>query len=292
MRLRNFDLFLVVLVVILNVVWTQIPYHLTVVGILLGLPLTLCFPGYTLTQVLFRQREQILGVSNSIIQRPELKIGHPIGVLDQIVLSLGLSLTIDVLVGFVLNIFPIGLQALSWTLSLGLITTLFALVAAFLRRGDIIRVARVSRLHVTMRDGILFALAVVVTAIAVWSSIIRPFDPQPSFTQFRMMPAKNSSCVVSIGVQSFESTPVTYSIIMTVNGTKEDTWSSIALEPQQEWSQSVLVKPDGTSKLYVEAQLYRMDRLGTVYRNVHLTFQVSPESKKGQFLQQCTTTSI
>ncbi len=62
--------------------------------------------------------------------------------IDQLVLSLGLSLAVDVLVGFTLNVFPSGLQAQSWALSLGLFTTLFALLAVFLRRKHTVQVSK------------------------------------------------------------------------------------------------------------------------------------------------------
>ncbi|MFL5657749.1 MAG: DUF1616 domain-containing protein [Ktedonobacteraceae bacterium] len=292
MRLKNLDLIAAILVVAINVAWIQILDRPLSVGIILALPLIFLLPGYTLTQTLFRKRspDQSLDSSNNLIVRPSLKIGQPVGGADQIVLSLGLSLVIDVLVGFALNVLPIGLQALSWTLSLGLLTTVFALLAAFLRRKDIVKAAKIPRPRVTMHDYILFGLAILVASVAIWASIIRPLEPQPSFTQFWMLPANqaNKSCIVSIGVRSFESTPVTYRVVMTIDGSQADTWSSIALTPQGEWVQSVPVKPGTASSISIEAQLYRVDKRDTVYRNVHLTFHISARSKNGQAQQQCT----
>lgn len=304
MRLKTFDLIVAILVVAINVAWTQIPNRPLIVGIMLALPLTFILPGYTLTQVLFRKRspDQSLDFSNNPVLRPSLKIGQPVGGVDQIILSLGLSMAIDVLVGFALNVFPIGLQALSWTLSLGLIVTVFALLAAFLRGRDIVTIERVSRLRITISDCTLFGLAILVATAAVWLSIIRPLEPQPSFTQFWMLPANqaNKSCAVSIGVQSFESASVTYRIVMTVDGSQAGTWSSIILTPEEKWSQSVPVKPGeagsrsglgqpgAASSLYIEAQLYRADQPGTVYRSVHLTLYTSTGTKNGQAQQQCT----
>ena len=289
MRLKNLDLIAAILIAAINLGWTQIPNRPLIVGIILALPLTFILPGYTLTQVLFRKRspDQSLASSNNIILRPSLKIGQPVGGADQIILSLGLSMAIDVLVGFALNVFPIGLQALSWTLSLGLITTVFALLAAFLRRRDIVTIERVSRPRITIYDCILFGLAILIATAAVWFSIIRPLEPQPSFTQFWMLPADqaNKSCAVSIGVQNFESDSVTYRVVMMVNGSQAGMWSSIVLAPQEKWSRSVPVKPGAASSLYIEAQLYRADKPGTVYRNVHLTLH---SSKNELAQQQCT----
>src|SRR5229473_6559491 len=140
MRLKNLDLIAAILVVAINVGWTQLPHPPLVIGIILALPLIFILPGYTLTQTLFRERLPAPDPSSNLILRPSLKIGQPINAADHIILSLGLSMAIDVVVGFALNILPIGLQGLSWIISLGLIITIFALLVAFLRRKDAVKV--------------------------------------------------------------------------------------------------------------------------------------------------------
>ncbi len=287
MRFRNYDLLIVMLLVILNVVWTQVPTHVPAISILLGLPLSLFLPGYSFTQMLFRRREQQQDDSNSIIQRPELKIGHPVGGADLIVLSLGLSMGIDVLVGFGLNILPIGLQGLSWVLSLGLITMVFAVIATILRSRDILYFTRSRHIRITFQDCLLFTLALLIAASAVWISVIRPLNPQPSFTQLSMLPTNQASkvCEVSIRVQSYEVSQETYRLVLMVNKAQANTWSSIVLTPQQLWVQSVTLTPGATSNLYIEAQLYRSEQPAMLYRNVHLTFYVS--SGSGAVQKQC-----
>ena len=288
MRLKNLDLIAAMLVVAINAGWTQFPNRPLVIGIILALPLIFILPGYTLTQTLFRKRSPAPDPSNNLILRPSLKIGQPVSAVDHLILGLGLSMAIDVVVGFALNILPIGLQALSWTLSLGLITTGFALLAAFLRRKDIVKGARKPKPRITIYECILFGLAILVATVAIWSSIIRPLEePQPSFTQFWMFPAKNTSCAVLIGVHSFESTSVTYRVVMTINGAQATTWSSVVLAPQAEWNQSVSIKPGATDNIYIEARLYRADKPETVYRNVHLTLHSLKGSVNGQ-TQQCS----
>src|SRR5258708_21828498 len=172
MRFKNLDLIIIMIIVAINVVWTQVPSRFAVVGIIVALPLILFLPGYTLIQTLFRRRtlEQELDATNTPTSRPELKLRHPIGGADQIVMSLGLSMAIDVLVGFTLNILPIGLEALSWILSLGLLTTIFTILATFLRRKDIPKTATTPRIRVTVQDGALFGLALLVVASAIWLS--------------------------------------------------------------------------------------------------------------------------
>lgn len=294
MRFKNLDLLIAIVIVAINVVWTQVPHRFMLAGIIFALPLILFLPGYTLTQTLFRRQapESDAGASNERSQRPDLKIGHPIGNTDQIVLSIGLSMAIDVLVGFALNILPMGLTALSWILSLGLLTTVCAIVATLLRgKGTDTASHKAGRIRITWQDCTLLGLAIMIVATAVWLSLLRPLQPQPSFTQFWMLPANQSSktCAVSLGVQSFETAPETYRIVILVNNVQTKDWPVVVLTPQQKWVQSVPVAPESQSaaSLYVDAQLYRVDKPATVYRDVHLTFYISSSNTNGTVQQQC-----
>src|SRR5436190_946560 len=122
MRLKNLDLIVTITLAAMNVIWALLPSRIPIVGIILALPLVFVLPGYTLTETLFHKRS--------------LDVSH------RLVLSLGLSLAIDILGGFILNLLPGGLQALSWAALLGLFTAVFSLVVAYLRRGAGMNVAR------------------------------------------------------------------------------------------------------------------------------------------------------
>ncbi len=118
--------------------WALLPHPPLFVGVLLAIPLVLMLPGYTLIQALLRKRaaDQRSGSSessNGLLLQPRLRIGRPFGAVDSVAFSLGLSLVIDVVVGFLLNLTPLGLQWQSWSFSLGLLTALFAVLAALLR---------------------------------------------------------------------------------------------------------------------------------------------------------------
>ncbi len=284
MRLKNLDLIGAIYFAALSVGWAQLPSRPLIIGIILAVPLVFVLPGYTLTQVLFRKRapDQSSDPSSNLIRQPGLKIGQPVSAVDHIIFSLGLSMAIDVLMGFILNVFPAGLQLRSWAFSLGLTTTILALLAAYLRRRELVKVARIPRFRITISECLLLGLAILVAVLAVWFSANIPPQPQPSFTQFWMLPSKqaNNSCIVSIGVQSFETTSVSYRVVVTVDGAQADTWPSIVLAPQEKWVQSVPVTPDTASTMSIEAQLYRADKPNIAYRNVHLIFHISTGSKK------------
>lgn len=285
MRIKNLDLIAAIGIVLINVAWTLMPQRPVLPGIFFVLPLTFILPGYALTQVVMPGRSA--DPSPDAASRRGPKSRRSPGIADQLVLSLGLSLAIDVLVGFGLNFLPVGLQASSWALALGLFTTILTLLAVFLRQKGKAKAARSVGFHLTIYDGLLLGLAVVVVIAAIWLSISRPLDTQPSFTQFWMLPSANNSCSVSIGVQSFETTPVAYHVVMTINHTQTDSWSSIVLSPQHMWSHSVAVTPGKASSLYIAALLYRTGEPDKAYRNVHMTFYVSTISANGHMQNQC-----
>ena len=279
MRLKNFDLIGVILLVIINVGWTQLPSRPLIIGIILAVPLIFVLPGYTLTQALLCRQSP--APSSNLILRPSLKIGQPVSAVDHIILTLGLSMTIDVIIGFILNVFPIGLRALSWTISLGLVTTVFTLLAAYLRRRNHVKIEKIPRLHINIYKCVLIGLAILVAAVAIWFSVIRPSATQADFTQLWMLPSNHitNSCAVRIGVQSFEATSVTYRITVAVNGAQVNTWPSVVLAPHEEWKQLVPIPLLSTNSVYVETRLYKLDRPETVYRDVHLILNNSKGSK-------------
>lgn len=270
MRLKHLDLILATTIAAMNVIWALLPGYSPVIGIVLALPLVFVLPGYTLTQALFHKRT--------------------LDVVHRFILSLGLTLSIDILSGFILNVTPIGLRAISWAVFLGLLTTLFSLWVAYLRQRAGSNVSSPHWLRLGMREYVLLGLAAIVVFLSVrYTATGVTQEPHPGFTQFWMLPSSqaNNSCAILIGVQSFELTPTMYRIVVTINGAQADTWPSIALTPQGEWNRSVLIKSEATTgSMYIEARLYRSDEPDIVYRNVHLTLHSSGDSKDGQ-IQHC-----
>src|SRR6266571_1027762 len=237
MRLKNLDLIVMVIIAVLNVVWALLPSHLPVIGIILALPLVFVLPGYTLTEALFHKR------------LPDVP--------DRLIFSLGLSLAIDILSGLILNLLPIGLQAISWAVLLGLLTAVFSLLVAYLRlqRGGPISEARPLTFRFSISGGILFGLAIIVAFLSIlYAAIGVTQQPHPGFTQLWMFPQVQvgKSCAVRLGVRSFESTSITYRITMTMNGAEVATWPSVVLAPQDEWDRLVPLTPGVTDKVYVE----------------------------------------
>ena len=276
MHKKNLDLIGAICLVVSGIVWALLPVRPLLVGVMLAVTFVFFLPGYTLTQVLFPRQSAgpPSASSQSVMLRVRLKIGQPLSAVDYLVFSLGLSLVIDIITGLLLNLLPGGLRWQSWTLSLALVTGVFALLAVFLRRRQPGKQKDVRGWHISFKAYALLGSALVVVILALWLAINRPPQPQPSFTQFWMLPSTqaNKSCAVHIGVQNFEVTPVTYRIQVTRDGTQVASWPSITLVPQQEWDRLESISPGVASgDAVVDAQLYRLDQPGTVYREVHVT---------------------
>lgn len=270
MRLKNLDLLLVLSFVALNVLITLLPYKFPVVEIIVTLPLVFVLPGYVLSEAIFHKRT--------------------FDAAQRLTSSLALSLAIVIISGFILNVLPIGLHTISWSLFLSSLTTLFSFWVAILRRRTLMHEKRFPKFHFPLYGYVLFGLAVIVAIFSIqYSAIGVVQQPHPGFTQLWILPSKqtNNSCAVSIGVHSFETTPITYRIVMTINGNQVNAWSSIVLAPQEVWDQSVSIKPGLISSIYIEARLYNVKQPETVYRNVHLTFHSLKVSTLGQG-QQCS----
>ncbi len=259
MRLKNLDLIVAVTIAGLNVVWALLPSHVPVIGIMLALPLIFVLPGYTLTQALFHKRS--------------------LGVPARLLFSLGLSVAIDILGGLILNLLPAGLHRISWAVLLGLLTAVFSLPVAYLRRAAPVSGVRLPGLRFTISSSVLFGLAIVVVALSIaYDAIGVAQQTHPSFTQLWMLPTVQSgkSCAVRLGLRSFESTSVTYRVTMTIEKAQAATWPSVVLAPQGEWDRLVPIPPKITDNVFVEAQLYRVDNPQTVYREVNLTLHSCP----------------
>lgn len=264
MRRKNLDLFIIMSIVVLNVEWMVLPFHFTVIGTILALPLVFVLPGYALTEALFQKR------SLETAQR--------------LVFSLALSLAVVILSGFILNLFPSGLHAQTWTLFLGLLTVVFSFTAILRRTEQSDRVQPL-RLNLSISAFILFEVATIVAILAIlYSTAGVTQQRQPGFTQLWIKPAPQpgNSCAIRIGVSSFESTLVTYRIVMTMNSTQIAAWSSISLVPREQWEQIELVNPDASRNAFVEVLLYRLDKPQTVYQKVDLTLDILGKGKGGQ----------
>ncbi len=270
MRQKNSDLLATVGIAALNVVWALLPTHIPIIGILLALPMIFFVPGYTLTEILGHKRV--------------------LDMLHRILLSLGLSIALDIIGGFLLNVLPLGLRALSWVLLLGCLTLLLTLIVLYLRRG-VTRTAPIvqaPRIHFILRRSAMFSLAiilVVITLIYATNGVTK--QPHSGFTQLWMLPPTQAgqNCVVHLGVRSFEVAPVSYHAVLSVNAVREVVWPSIALSPNQTWEQPILVPAIAPHPVAIDVKLYKGNSSTSVYRQVHVTLHFTRKMNTGDVYQ-------
>lgn len=261
---KNSDVFVALGVVMLNVLWMLLPYHIFGVGVVLALPMVFFVPGYMLIEILAHKR----GLS----------------VIYRLTLSLGLSLALDILGGFLLNMLPIGLRTQSWVVLLSCLTLVFALTLVYLRKDSVQVVVQADRRYLSYapRSMIRFSLrATTVLSLAFALVVLSLFyatrgvaeQPHPSFTQLWLLPPsqEGKNCTVRIGIRSFENASVHYHAIMIVNSVQTTSWPAIALAPDELWERSVVVPYTPAKSVLVELRLYRDDKPTSVYRKVNVT---------------------
>lgn len=279
MRRKNLDLLLALLIAAVSVVWACLPNHPLVVSILCAFFLVFVIPGYTMSEALFVYSPS---KNHSLIRKPVLRITGSFNGSDRLILSLGLSIALVIITGFVLNMLPMGLEQTSWAVSLATSVAIFSCIALYRRHKVHRSTVQTGTLHIRISfyEYALFLLAIIIVVASVWYSLInaQQQQQQSTFTQFWMVPSKqaHNSCAVLIGMQSFEVATEKYTVVITANGMMVNSWSAITLAPQNQWYQSVTIQPKDTNTIYVEAKLYRMQHPGIVYRTVHITFNSAP----------------
>jgi Protein of unknown function (DUF1616) len=285
MRLKHPNLALSTAIALADVVWAVLPGHSPAIGLALALPLIFFLPGYTLTEALFHKRS--------------LDIVH------RMLLSLGLSLAIDIPGGLLLNVFPFGLRSTSWSGLLAALTIVFAGLAVYLRRGTVLHEKRpratragvspaptlygrgrplrsrvgagLAPALVNWHNYLLFGLAAAVVMLSVaFSAVSVAQQPHAGFTQLWLLPpdAGNKSCAIHVGVQSYELHLETYRIDMTANGAQVNMWPLVVLAPRQKWEQLASIGSNGRGSVYIEVRLYRASNLQVVYREVNVTLHI------------------
>jgi uncharacterized membrane protein len=284
MQRKHLDLVIALVIAAVNVGWILLPNRPVIGTILCGLPLVLLVPGYTLTEALFVQQSDATTVSRIGILRP-------FGTSDRLVLSLGLSLALVIIDGLLLSILPMGLVQPSWAVSLAVLSTVFSLIALYRRRAistDTSQKGSIRLLRFTFYEGLLFLLTLVIIVSAFLYSTLaaQQQQQQSTFTQFWMVQAKqtNHSCAVLIGIQSFEVSSTQYKVVLLANGSQLHTWPAVTLAPKQQWYQSVALNSGDIESAYIDAQLYRLDKPGSIYREAHITLNSSGGSNGGKLV--------
>lgn len=245
MHVKHPDLISLVLLGIVAVVLAVFGVDNMVLRTVVGGPLVLIMPGYALTHVAFPART--------------------IGRAERVALSLGLSLIVGVLGGFVLNWLPGGLTRAAWT-SLLSATTVGASLAAFLRRRQQPPMApQRAGPQVNRREWFMLGTAAIVVVLALSVARAGAESSTARFTQLWLLPADVQTNRVRVGINNAEGQPIAYQLKLEVSGQIVQTWPSIVLNSGAQWEATVAVAQVQPAQT-VKATLYRLDNPADVYR--------------------------
>jgi uncharacterized membrane protein len=223
------------------------------VRVLGALPLIGILPGYVLMLAVVPRRS--------------------LGIAERLVFSVGGSLAIVVLGGFLLNWLPGGLQPSSFLLMAGGFTLIASIVA--LLRSSVHVVDESVRTNMgigrKVACGILYgmAAAIVISAVAVaWNGAAQA--PTLGFTQLWMVPDTNDQNTLHVGITNQEGTAAVYRLQLEADSVVVQTWAPITLNPgeQTKLIAELPARYNGTHN--VAAALYRSNQPDTVYRRVNL----------------------
>lgn len=260
---KSLDLIIVVVVAIVAAALALAGVKYPAVQVLVGLPLVLILPGYALMSLLFTRRTYTIA--------------------EKTLLTIGLSIVITVISGFILNILPMGLQTTSWAIALGSVTLILSAAAFFRRQREGVVASSSSLISqpsslsaLTMSQVAMVGLAALIIFGAVEVSRSGINSEATAFTQLWMLPASETNqSMVKLGVSSGELTTTSYRVQLQAGNTVLKEWPSIELKPGEKWEATTDLSASVVNNIQiqsdkVEAVLYRLDAPQTVYRRVTL----------------------
>lgn len=262
------------LVILLIIIIIIVPSN--VLHVIIGLPLVLFFPGYSLTLALFPKKDQV-------------------GNIERVALSFGLSIAIVPLIGLILNYTPLGITLESNLYSITGCIFATSLIAWF----------RLARLDESDRFKIRFKLKKIIwtgnkwnkalsvtlvisifAAVGVLGYVLATAKIGEKFTEFYVLgpggeaagyPAEMSAgdeATVILGIVNHEQEEISYRIEIVVDGTKYNELGPIPLENGDKWENEVVFsasRPGNDQK--VEFILYKVNQ-SSAYRSVHFWVDV------------------
>ena len=278
-RLKNELLLVNILVILLIIIITFFPSN--ILRIILGLPLVLFFPGYTLVAALFPRRNALGGI-------------------ERMTLSFGLSIAVVPLIGLILNYTPWGIRLYPILISLTIFIVVTSIVACYRQR----RLAEVERLAVSFNlrlppwrgqsliDKILSIILIVVIlgTIGTLGYVIATPKVGEKFTEFYVLGLEGKATdypselkveeegEVIVGIINREHEVVSYRVEVRIDGEKNNEVEPIVLEHDEKWEEIVFFTPHraGDSQK-VEFLLYKNGRsepyLTPLYLWVNVTEQ-------------------
>ena len=269
----SIDLQLVIAFVLLTLPFVLLPpLNETPIRILLGLPIILFLPGYSLISALFPKKDDL----------------DPI---ERIALSFGLSIAIVPLIGLILNYTPFGIRLLPTLISVSLVIMSLTLLA-YIRRTNVDEDKRFSiSLNYKLEsphgiDGILTLILLISVILSVCTLIYAITAPKTGerFTEFYILGPEGKAYnyptnlslrengTVIIGIVNHEYEPTNYKLKIQL-GNRTLLEKEITLNHNETLRENFTFTPLEEGNKKMEFLLYRKNN-STVYRSLHLWIHV------------------
>jgi len=252
---------LIAIIAITLLLFPLVAFTSGVLRIIFGLCLILFFPGYTLLSALFPRKGSLGGV-------------------ERIALSFGLSIAVVPLIGLILNYTPWGIRLYPILIAI----TIFIFAAAAIAWQRQRRLPSQERFHVVFNlklpqwagmsnldKGLSVGLVVaIVAALGCLGYVIANPKQGEKFTEFYILgpvgKAENyprqvmvgEEARVILGIVNHEHQPLSYRVVIEINGVKDKEIGTGILAHEEKWEQVVGFTPEEVGvKQKVEFWLYR-----------------------------------
>lgn len=267
------DLLVIDILCILLII-TEALIPVSVLRIILGLPLVLFSPGYTLLSALFPRKEGLSGI-------------------QRVALSFGLSIAIVILVGLALNWTPWGLGPDTVLLSLAFFILLTS-IAAYLRRRKTPSEQRFVpsftvpqpqwRGATNLDKALIVILCLFIVGVLVLSGyvVVGP-RVHEKFTEFYLLgdyPAElilGQEGEVILGIVNHEGREVSYEVNVYINGSPSGEIGPLLLTDEQKWEGEAYFTPqEAGEEQKIEFLLFR-DGESEPYQSLYFFVDVAEE---------------
>jgi uncharacterized membrane protein len=246
------DLLGIEIVTLFALFFVCIGWNNGIIGILFGLPFALIIPGYVLSQALLP-----LGSRDPV---------------ERVLLTLSISITVDILGGLLLNVLPWGLQAKTWIILLSLVTFLSCAIAWRRRNNDTPTLSLSIKLQGNLLQVAICLLAIGFVGLSLlFSSQGVKNQPTPGFTQLWALPvaSNDTTGTIQIGVRNMEKTTQIYNVKVLINDKLAHEYLGRTIQFEQSWQETLLVSLQ-KKQTHIEIDLYLETQPDKVYRSVNL----------------------
>jgi uncharacterized membrane protein len=253
MRLKSLDLIGAALIIVLTLVVTFFGLLTGESGfpawfLPFGILMVLFIPGYVITLAIL----------------PHLEWAATL------LLSLGISISMVILGGFLLHYTPWGLHPFSWAVWLSAISLPACLVALNRRQlhpqEDSVRTSPLRWNSTVIVSFLMTGIFIVAAIIIARYSAIQSGN---TFTQLWAVPGMNEDgFTIQVGIHNEEFVDMEYNLFAESQGRTFNEWNNIKLAPGETWTMTIPLaeKPDSQ----INFLLYKTSTPGEEYRKVHL----------------------